>query len=264
MFGRSSVRSARRGTMSLGAHLGELRNRLARAAAGVLAGAVAGWFIAEPVLAEMRAPITTIAQQQHRLAALNYDNISGAFDLRMAVAVTVGIVLSSPIWLYQSAAFLVPALTRREARTAAAFAAFAVPLFLAGCATGWVLIPRIVTLMLGFAQQSSASLIQANDYFGFVLRFVLMSGLAFLAPVLLVVLNQLGFLSARTIIRAWRGALIVIILFAGVVTPSADLVSMFLLTVPLVVLYLGAAAVTAVHDRRRDRRLAALTAEIAS
>lgn len=254
----------RRGEMSLGAHLAELRKRAVRAAAGVLAATVAGWFLAEPVLAGMRAPIEAVARQQHRLAALNYDNITGAFDLRMAVAITVGVVVSSPIWLYQSAAFLIPALTRREASTAVAFIGIAIPLFLAGCVTGWVLIPRIVTLMLSFATQSAATLIQANDYFGFVLRFVLASGIAFLAPVLLVVLNRMGLISGATILRGWRASLVVIVLFAALVTPSADVISMFLLTVPLALLYVGAATVSSLHDRRQAKRLAAVTAEIAS
>ncbi len=130
--------------MTLGEHFLELRKRLVRAAAGLLAGSVVGWFLAGYVLDALRAPIIQIAKQQHRLAELNYDNITGAFDLKIEIAFTIGVVISSPIWLYQIWAFFVPALSRKELRYGLGFFLSAVPLFLAGCAAGWFVVPHIV------------------------------------------------------------------------------------------------------------------------
>ena len=127
----------REGRMTLGEHFVELRKRLFRSAIGLLIGAVIGWFLAGWVLDALREPIIQIAKQQNRLAELNYDNITGAFDLKLQIAITIGVVISSPIWLYQIWAFFVPALSRKELKYGLGFFFTAVPLFLAGCAAGY-------------------------------------------------------------------------------------------------------------------------------
>ncbi|GAB3572753.1 twin-arginine translocase subunit TatC [Leifsonia lichenia] len=243
-------------------HLREFRHRIVWAAGAVLLASIAGWFLSGLVLDAMRAPIVALAEEQHRLAELNYDNITGAFDLRIQIAVTIGVVLSSPIWLYQVWAFLVPALTRKELRYGLGFFLSAVPLFLAGCASGALVVPHIVQLLTSFAPDGSSSFIQASDYFDFILKLVLAIGIAFVLPVFLVLLNVVGVLSARTILRSWRVALISIVLFTAIATPSADIVSMFLLAIPMVVLYLAAAGVAWLHDRRVARSAAALSAAL--
>ena len=109
--------ASKRGMMSLGAHLGELRRRLARAAGGFLLGGVAGWFLSGMVLDAIREPILEVARSQHRMAQLNFSGITAAFDLRLQIALMLGAVLSSPIWLYQVWAFFVPAMTRASSGT---------------------------------------------------------------------------------------------------------------------------------------------------
>ena len=203
-----------------------------------------------------------LAEEQHRLAELNYDNITGAFDLRIRIAITIGVVLSSPVWLYQIWAFLVPALSRKELKFGLGFFFSAVPLFLAGCAAGALVVPHIVALLTSFAPSGSSSFIQASDYFDFIQKLVLAIGIAFVLPVFLVLLNFVGVLSARTIIRSWRTALIAIVVFAGLATPSADVVSMFLLAIPMVLLYLAAAGIAHLHDRRAARAASVLSATL--
>lgn len=242
--------------MPLRAHLIELRRRLLVAAIAVLVGAAAGWLLSEPVLAALQAPLLDLARAAHRTAALNFDTISGAFDLRFRTALYIGIALSSPVWLWQLWAFLVPALTGRERRTAFGFLVAALPLFAAGCLTGWLVVPHMVVLLAGFAPGGSASLVQASSYFDFVLKLVLAVGIAFVLPVLLVVLNLVGVVRGRSILRGWRVAVLVVLLFTAVVTPSADVVSMGLLAVPMLGLYFAAAAVAMLHDRRAALRAA--------
>jgi sec-independent protein translocase protein TatC len=181
----------------------------------------------------------------------------------MKVAFTIGIVVSSPVWLYQIWAFLVPGLTRKEIGYALGFLFSAVPLFLAGCAAGWFVMPHIVELMVGFTPADASNFFNAGIYFDFVLKLVLAVGIAFVIPVFLVLLNFVGVLSAATIIKSWRVAILVIALFCAIATPAADVVSMFLLAVPMVVLYFAAYGVAFLHDRRAARRRVAFEAELA-
>jgi sec-independent protein translocase protein TatC len=248
--------------MPLVAHLLELRRRLVVCALAVAVGAVVGWALSGAVLDALRAPVAAMAADQHRVAQLNYDGVTAAFDLRFHIAVAGGILLASPVWLYQAWAFLVPALTRKERRYGVGFFASAVPMFLAGCATGWVLVPHMVALLGGFAPGGDTTFLRANDYFDFVVKLVVAVGIAFVLPVFVVLLNMVGVLSAAAIWRSWRLAVLAILLFTAIVTPSADVVSMFLLALPMLALYVAAGLVATVHDRRAARIAAAIEREL--
>jgi len=250
--------------MSLGQHLLELRRRLFVSAVSVLVGSVAGWFLSDLVLDFMRGPVTTIAEGVGRTAELNYSGITTAFDLKLQIAVTVGVILSSPVWLYQIWAFVVPALVRREKLYAVGFVSAALPLFLAGCAAGTFVLPNIVRVLTSFVASEDASIIEAKTYYDFVLKLVLAVGIAFVLPVFLVLLNFVGVVTASQILKGWRVAILLIALFTAIATPAADVFSMFLLMVPMVVLYFVAAGVAWIHDRRAAKRVAALDAELAA
>ena len=112
----------------------------------------------------------------------------------------------------------------------------------------------MVSLLTGFAPQGTTSLISAGDYYSFVLKLVVAIGIAFVLPVLLVILNFAGLLSAKSILKSWRIAILVIILFCAIATPSADVFSMFLLALPMVGLFYTAALIATVHDRRKAKR----------
>ncbi|AYF99448.1 twin-arginine translocase subunit TatC [Protaetiibacter intestinalis] len=244
--------------MPLGAHLREARRRTAWSAVALLVGAVAGFLLAEPILELLRAPIEQLAESRN--ASLNYDSVTGAFDLRVKIAVVAGIVLSSPVWLFQLLAFLAPGLSRREKRYVFGFLGAAVPLFLGGCVTGFLIFPHVVELLAGFASSDDSTLLQASDYVDFVAKLVLATGVAFVLPVFLVVLNLMGLLSARSIARSWRYSVVAIVVFSALVTPAADVLSMFLVAVPMAVLFAAALLVTWLHDRRVARR--ALTDDV--
>ncbi|MDY7526382.1 MULTISPECIES: twin-arginine translocase subunit TatC [unclassified Cryobacterium] len=240
--------------MTLGQHLLELRKRLFFAAAGILIGALAGWFLSGFVWDALREPIYAIVHAQHRNAQINYPDITSAFDLKLKISLYVGLVVSSPVWLYQVFAFLMPGLTRTEKRYTFGFFFTAVPLFLAGCAAGWYVLPHVVELMTGFAPTQDAAFINAQNYFDFVLKLVVAIGVAFVLPVFLVLLNFAGVISAHSIIKSWRIACLIIILFTAIATPAADVVSMFLLAIPMVLLYFAAYGIASLHDRRLAKR----------
>ncbi len=248
--------------MSLGQHLIELRKRLFRAAVGILLGAALGYFLSDYVLAAISAPVDAVARATGRNAALNYTDVTSAFNLKMLIAFYVGLFVSSPVWLYQLFAFLVPGLTKKEKRYVFGFFFTAIPLFLAGCAAGWFVLPHIVALLTSFAAKDSAALMPAGDYLNFVLKLVLAVGVAFVMPVFLVLFNFMGIISGKAILKGWRVAVLLICLFTAIATPAADVFSMFLLAIPMVVLYFLAVGISFWHDavargkaRERDTEL---------
>ncbi|HEX7834247.1 MAG TPA: twin-arginine translocase subunit TatC [Pseudolysinimonas sp.] len=255
--------------MSLGQHLVELRKRLTRGALAIVAGTVGGWFLYDIIWPLITNPITRIAAAQgaddKEIAriALNYTGITSAFDIRIQIALAVGLVISSPIWLYQIFAYLVPGLTRREKRYTFGFFFSAVPLFLGGIAAGWFVLPHIVEIMYSFVPSGSTTFYETKAYLDFVLKLVLATGVAFVLPVFLVLLNFIGILQARTILKGWRWAVLAITIFTAIATPAADVVSMILLAIPMVVLYFAAVGVALLHDRGVEKRAQALEAELA-
>lgn len=239
--------------MSLGQHLLEIRKRFVICALSILILSVGGWFVQPFVLTALRAPIAVLAGSDHA-ASLNFTNVSEAFDVRLEIAVVVGVIASCPIWLFQILAFIVPGLTGKEKRYTFGFLFSAIPLFLIGCAAGWFVFPHIVQVLGSFVPSQDSSLIGAKAYLGFVLKLVLAVGIAFVLPVFLVLVNFMGIVSGKSIIHSWRWAILLIFLFCAIATPSADIASMFLLAAPMIVLYLIASLIAILHDRSIAKR----------
>lgn len=243
--------------MSLGEHLLELRKRLLISAVAILAGAILSFvYVAEWVIDAIRVPINHIAEERN--AELVYTTVTSSFDLRVQISIVVALVITSPVWLYQIFAFLVPGLTGKEKRYTFGFFFVAVPLFLGGAASGWIVFPHMVELLASFSDTEDSTLLDARIYYDFVLKLVLAVGIAFVLPVFLVILNFVGVLSARSILKGWRVAILLIAVFCAIATPAADVMSMFLLAIPMIVLYFAAAGVAWIHDRRAARQLEAI------
>lgn len=239
--------------MPLGGHLREFRRRVTVALIGIVLGSAFGWWASDFVFVGLQAPIATVAAESGRGAALNFDTIAGSFDLRLQIALTIGVVVSSPLWLYEIWAFLTPGLVKRERRFAIGFLLSAVPLFLGGCAVGWLVMPHIVELFVGFAPADSISALSARYYYDFILKLMIATGVGFVLPAVLVILNFAGVLSAKSILKGWRIAIIAVVTFTAFATPATDIVSMFLLAVPMLALYFAAAGVAWIGDRRRAK-----------
>ena len=248
--------------MSLAQHLVELRRRLTIVAIAVLVGGVAGFLLSDWVIKLLLVPIQAVAED--RRIQLAFTTLTEQFDLKFQIAIALSLLGTSPIWLYQIFAFLVPGLTKREKRYTLGFFFTAVPMFLGGGFVGLLIFPHMVALLTGFSSDALAvTNLSARPYYDFVIKLVLAVGVAFVLPVFLVLLNFLGVVSGRAIIKGWRVAILIITLFCATATPAADLVSMFLLAIPMVMLYFAAAGLALWHDRRVARREAALEAELA-
>ena len=245
--------------MSLGDHLRELRRRTVISALGILAGAVVGWTLFDQLYTSLTRPVADLAAQRTGSTALVvFSTLTDSFSIRVAISLFVGLILASPLWVYELWAFIVPGLTRKEKRTAIAFLVAAVPLFLAGCAMAYLVLPRAVQTLLGFTPESGSNILPIADYLSFILKFILAFGAAFLLPVFLVGLNAVGVLPARTMLKGWRISVFLVFVFTAVMTPTPDPWMMILMALPMIALFFGAVGIAALTDRRRARRAASL------
>ena len=241
--------------MSLGQHLIELRKRLIISAVALVVAMVVAFFITDPVIQWLTGPIDIIAAQRgDDLAALNFGTVTAAFDMRLRIAFTIGIFLSAPIWLWQIWAFIMPGLTRKEIGYTIGFVAAAIPLFFAGCYVGVLIMPHIIELMWSFTPSGAANFYQAQEYYDFVFKLMIVIGISFVLPVFLVALNLAGVMSGMAILKGWRVAVLVAVIFAAIATPAADVISMLMLAGILTVLYIAAAVLSLLFDRRRRKR----------
>jgi sec-independent protein translocase protein TatC len=240
--------------MSLGDHLRELRRRFVIAAAAIAVGSVLGWVEYDRLFNAIMAPLRKMAEERHGLVNINFGGITQPFTVQLQVALFVGVIVASPVWLFQVWGFIVPGLTKREKRTSMAFIGAAVPLFLLGCLLATYTVPRAVEVLLGFTPQGAANLPDAALYLTFVTRFILAFGLAFLLPVFLVGLNVAHVLPARIMLKGWRVAVLLIFVFAAMMTPTPDAWTMLVLAFPMVAFFFAAVGVATLLDRRRARR----------
>jgi sec-independent protein translocase protein TatC len=240
--------------MSLGDHLRELRRRFIIAGTAIALGSVLGWVRYDWLFNQIMEPLRILAAERHGLVNINFGGITQPFTVQLQVALFVGVIVASPVWLFQVWGFIVPGLTKREKRTTMLFVGAAVPLFLGGCLLATQIVKRAVEVLLGFTPQGAANLPDAMLYLTFVTRFILAFGLAFLLPVFLVGLNMAHVLPARVMLKGWRIAVILIFVFAAMMTPTPDAWTMLALAFPMIGLFYAAVGVSTLLDRRRARR----------
>jgi sec-independent protein translocase protein TatC len=244
--------------MSLSGHLKELRNRLFWSALFIISGSIAGWYLFDFVFDELQRPIVELASKPGSNVTINFPTVVSAFDVRLQVSIFLGILMSAPVWLYNLWAFITPGLKKREKRYTIGFVVASVPLFIGGTALAWSLLPTFVVVLVGFTPEGAANVINASDYILFTIRILLVFGLAFVLPVALVMLNFAGVITGENIIKSWRMAVFISAVVGAIATPVAEPMAMFLLMVPLLILYFLAAGIAFLHDKRVARKLAAL------
>lgn len=254
------------GRMPLADHLRELRNRLFKSVLAIIVVTIVAAFFYRHILNIFQHPILKAAgcpdgadhlAKGKACAQLTVTGLMGGFSVALKVALMTGLIVSSPVWLYQLWAFLAPGLHKHEKRYTLAFVATGVPLFVGGAALAYAILPQSAKIMIGFVPSHTVNLVPLDQFIDLVLRLVIVFGLAFELPLVLVLLNFTGVITARRMLSWWRVMVIGITVFAAVATPTGDPITMCLLAAPIVFLYFLALGVCFINDRRRARVRAA-------
>jgi sec-independent protein translocase protein TatC len=246
------------GRMPLLEHLRELRRRVVRSSIIIMIASGVGWYFYNPIITRLARPVCDLSKAQAAGAthcgSLYINGVLGPLNLQIKVALLTGLIISAPLWLYQLWAFIAPGLHRKEKRYSILFIACATPFFALGAFLGYAILPVAIKVLFGFTPHSLANLVKFDDYLDFVLRVILLFGLAFELPIFLIALNLIGFISGKAILRPWRIWIFGITLFTAAFTPTGDPLTMALLAVPLCAFYFAAGGIALLVDRKRARR----------
>jgi sec-independent protein translocase protein TatC len=244
------------GRMPLMDHIRELRNRVVKAALALVAGMILGWVFFTPIWAFITKPYCKAvdgcrtSEIGHTLA------VSGPLDgfyLHIKVAFVAGIIVTSPVWLYQIWAFIAPGLYRREKRWTYLFIGTAVPLFLLGTYLALLVMGRGLHFLIGMVPHNATNIFTADTYISYFMLMILGFGLCFELPLILVMLNQINLLP-HSRFKKWRRLLIFLVfVFAGIASPSPDPITMLLLGAVCVALVEAAEVVVMLNDRRKAK-----------
>jgi sec-independent protein translocase protein TatC len=201
-------------TMPLLEHLEELRRRIIIIAIAIVIAGVAGFFLADPIITLLRAPLpddgTTLIQL----------TVGEAFGIRLQIALMGGLALAMPVIMFEVWAFVTPGLTRGERRMVWPLLLVAIVLFAAGITLGWLLLPVAVGFLLDFSLPGVPPTLALGEYVGFTTTFLLAFGLALQFPVVLYLLARIGILSYEFLSRRRRFVIVLICMFAVVITPG--------------------------------------------
>jgi sec-independent protein translocase protein TatC len=251
--------------MPLIEHIRELRTRVIRAMVAATLGAIAGWFIEPPVWNVIIRPfcklptkyLVSYGPSKHPSCHLI---VTGLFDplfIHLKLAIVVGLIASSPIWLYQLWAFITPGLHRRERRWAYFFGGSAFPLFALGGVLAYFAMTKGLRFLLSLLPKDTGAFITVDNYLGYAMAMLLIFGLAFELPLVMALLNVVGVLTHKRFAKWRRGIIFGVVAFAAVATPSPDPISMLLLAIPCVVLVELSEVFAWANDRRRARLVGA-------
>ncbi|WP_327291969.1 twin-arginine translocase subunit TatC [Streptomyces sp. NBC_01198] len=255
------------GRMPLADHLRELRNRLFKSVLAIIVITIVAAFFYKQIihLLQQRIPDGQLcrngdsadSQATQACAQMTVSGLMGGFSIALKVSLMAGVVGSSPIWLYQLWGFLAPGLHRNEKRYTLGFVGAGVPLFVGGAVLAYEILPQTARIMIGFVPEDTTNLLPLDDFLDLVVRMIIVFGLAFELPLVLVLLNFTGVVSGKRMLGWWRGMVVGITVFAAVATPTGDPLTMSLLAAPIVLLYFLAMGICFFNDSRRARRRAA-------
>jgi sec-independent protein translocase protein TatC len=227
-------------------HLAELRGVLIHSAVAALLATILCWFWSADLLDILIRPIKD--------QGIYFTAPNEAFLTRLKLSAVVGLFVVAPFIFFKIYGFILPGLYKRERRVVTPLLIATTALFYTGVAFAFlVVIPQVMSFLLSFGTEVMEPLIGVGPYFNFVSRLCLAFGLVFELPLLVLFLSYIGLLNPRTLLRAWRFAIIIIVSMSAVLTPP-DVISQIMMAGPVIVLYLGSVLVAiAVTSRRQNK-----------
>jgi len=245
------------GQMALGDHFRELRARLLRAMVALVIATIASFYFYNDLLDLIAGPYRDAVEQLGGAEKANSEiyvsGIGGGLMIQLKLCALSGVVVSSPFWLYQIWAFLLPGLRRNERRWTMIFVAVAGPLFAAGVALGYYVLPKGIKVLISFTPDGMQNLNDFNDFFSFITRMLLVFGVSLEIPFFVILLNLAGVISGKALGRYRPWIVLGTFVFAAVATPSTDPFSMLMLAIPMLLLFLLSEIIARIVDRRRGR-----------
>jgi len=253
--GPSRFQRAADGSMTLMEHLQELRMRLFRASLAIVAGFAVGLVLAQPVFELLQDPYCNLpgVRRADGGCPMTHRGPADGFLLKLKIALWVGLIVAAPVWLYQLWAFIAPGLHRHERRYAYAFTAIAAPLFIAGAALAYFVVDKGLTFLLESGVTGLETQLEVTRYVSFVTNMIMIFGVAFEFPLVVLMLNIVGLASAKRLLGWWRVAVFLFFAFSAIVTPTPDPFGMTALAICLSALYFGAVGLAFLNDKRRAR-----------
>lgn len=245
--------------MTLFEHLRELRYRLVIGALAIIVGMIVAWFFQEQLVNLLRAPYDQgvadlkIKKPDANVSLVN-DTLTSPLTLALKVSALAGALGTSPIWLYQVWSFVAPGLLSKEKKWAVLFIGLATPMFAGGVFVAYTVMPKGILVLLGFTQTGVSNLLNINSYLSFLLRAMVVFGIAFVIPLIVLLLNIVGVIKATQLSKYRTLVIFGTFVFGAVATPSTDPFSMLALAVPMAMLFLVTEVLAHIFDRRKLRR----------
>ena len=245
--------------MALADHLREVRARLLKVALLLVVGTVIAFFFYQELFDLIRGPYQDAQQAlgQDVDTEIIFNGVTDPLMVQLKMSGLAAVVLGSPFWLYQIWAFILPGLHPNERRWTRIFAAVAGPLFIAGVAVGYYVLPKGLEVLIGFTPDSVQNLVEFSRYFSFFTRMLLVFGIAFEIPLFVVLLNLAGVVSGSSLGKHRPWIILGTFVFAAVATPSTDPFSMIMLAAPMTLLFFVSELIARAIDRSRAKRAAA-------
>jgi sec-independent protein translocase protein TatC len=237
-------------------HLHELRRRLFISVLAVVAGSVVAFVFHTELQRVLTHPYCSLPDHYRAIngrCTLIVSGVTDAFTVTLKLSLYAGLLISSPVWLFQAWKYVTPALYRHERRLATLFVGSSMVLAAAGVVFSYLTLTRGLRFLLGFATGGVSALLSYSSYLSFVTTMALVFAVSFEFPLVVVMLNRVGVMPAARLRRWSRGIVLGIVIFAAAATPSQDPFTMLALAVPITVLFGGALLVATAHDRRAAR-----------
>ena len=255
------------GRMSLADHFRELRARMMRSVLYLILATIVALFFYDQLfqlVLDPDNPARALLGQDTQTQAV-ITGVGTPLLLQLKVCGIAAVVCTSPLWLSEIWGFIVPGLHAHEKRWTRVFAFTAGPLFIAGVALGYYVLPKGIAALIGFTPAGLTQLTEFGEFFSFITRMLLVFGVAFEIPLFVVMLNLAGLVSGKALGRYRPFIIVGTFVFAAVATPSTDPYSMLMLAVPMLVLVILSEVVARLLDRRKGARtLAELDDDTAS